>query len=594
MRKTIDQLQINDNEADGELSPRVLRPSNPNAPENVSFYSLKERQFVVRENSSNLILHVSKKGTLMKESTTSRRPDSGDRSLGQTEQSSTLRNLTRNQFEFNERGCETLNPPVVSGSVSTHPPPSKSHSGIVSRSVIQERYSDFLEGSRRKTASLTTDEGSIVGDETLRQGVESNLVEKEVVKSEIEPVYSREMQLSGMQMERILNFNCEQRIYQDLVQVSESPDLVMNALWKFSHSRTRNKSVTAIRWNPQFPDLFAVAYGSFDYTHHFQGGASYSEGFVAIYTLKNVNCPQKIFPSNSVCGIDWHPDRPSLLAVGMYDGNVGVIDISSEEKNFVYFSGNENIDHSDPIWELKWIISSGNSTLAFDSVSSNGRIMRWHVDRSSLASECVFELHRGESALSTQPALVGSYTGLSLDLTSSDSLLIGTEEGPVLQCSQNLQSTTLFIGHPMAVYAVKRNPFDKNIFATCSADWTVKVWSIDCPNYPLCTFETGSGAAVGDLDWSPVVSTMFVTVAGDGSIGVFDINANRSSALLSKKILKKGKLTRVSFNKAGSLVLVGDERGTIYSFKLGYGRDSGQENLTNVVEILMNSTTGTS
>ena len=596
MRKTIDQLPINNEiDAEAELSPRVLRPSNPNAPQNVSFYSLRENQFLVQGTSSNLILHVLKNGTLVKESHGTPVANPSPTSNLETKPLSTLRNLSLNQFEFNERGCETINPIVVSGSVSTHPPPSTNHSGSVTRSIIEDSSVHEPVGSRRQTDAGSTDDTSTVRDEAVRQGVEFDLVEKQIVKSEIEPVYSPEMEVSGMQMERIITFNCEQRVYQDLVQVfsSESDDIVMNALWKFSNNRTKNKSVTAIKWNPQFPDLFAVGFGSFDYAHHFQGSTN-SDGFVAIYTLKNVNCPQRMIPCNSVCSVDWHPTRPCLLAVGMYDGNVGVVDISSEEKNFAFYSGEDNVDHSDPVWELRWVNDS--TMVAFDSVSSNGCVMRWHVARSNLESECVMKLSRGESESGKPPSLVGSFTGICLDFGDED-LFIGTEEGPILKCSQSLQSTSLFPGHPMAVYAVKRNPFDGRIFATCSADWTVKIWHTESPNSPpLCTFETSSaGAAIGDLAWSPVVSTMFAIVNGDGCIAVFDINKNRSAAILSKKILKKGKLTRISFNKAGKLVLVGDERGTLYSFKIEYGSMRGNEadTLGNVVEILKNSSTNT-
>ena len=594
MRKTIDQLPASENDRDEELSPRVLRPSDPNAPLNIAVYSLKEKQFIVNENSSSMILHVSKSGTLKMQ--VNRSPFDGPPTNTSTENplpSTVIRNIIRNQFEFNERGSETINPAIVSGGVTTHPPPTRNYTGVVSQSVIRGKYAEFMENGRRKTATAPVEEGSIILDETLRNSVESDLVEKQVVKSEIEPVYSDEMELSGIQMERILLFNCEQRIYQDLVDVTcSTTDFVMHALWKFTNSRTKNKSVTAITWNPKLPDLFAVAYGSFDYSRHFSGSSSL-DGYLAIFSLKNVNCPQRIFASTAICSIDWHPTRPSLIAIGMYDGNVAVADIVSEDKDFVYSSKNDNVDHSDPIWELHWIDST-DAPLGFESVSSNGRVMSWRVERSKLESECVFQLCRADLTSTKQPALSGLFTGLCLDY--GDEILIGTEEGAILKCSQSLQSTDKYIGHLMApVYAVKRNPFDGRIFASCSADWTVKLWHSEIFHEPLCTFETGQGAAVGDLAWSPVVSTMFATVNGDGTVYVFDVNKNRTSAIVSKKLLKKGKLTRISFNDLGTLILVGDERGVVYSFKVEYGTRDGDEKvrLKNVVEVLKNSTTAT-
>ena len=36
-------------------------------------------------------------------------------------------------------------------------------------------------------------------------------------------------------------------------------------LWRFSTPESKRKHVTAIAFNQRYPDLFAVAYGSFDY-----------------------------------------------------------------------------------------------------------------------------------------------------------------------------------------------------------------------------------------------------------------------------------------------------------------------------------------
>lgn len=40
------------------------------------------------------------------------------------------------------------------------------------------------------------------------------------------------------------------------------------------------------------------------------------------------------------------------------------------------------------------------------------------------------------------------------------------------------ENVTLFLlqNHHMAVHALRWNPFHQNIFASCGADWTVKIW----------------------------------------------------------------------------------------------------------------------
>jgi dynein intermediate chain 1 len=100
----------------------------------------------------------------------------------------------------------------------------------------------------------------------------------------------------------------------------------------------------------------------------------------------------------------------------------------------------------------------------------------------------------------------------------------------------------------MAVYAVKWNPFHENIFLSCSADWTVKIWDHSLP-YPIMSFDLGE--AVGDATWAPYSSTVFAAVTSDGKVHVFDLDVNKHEALCDQKVVKRNKLTHVSFNKKG-------------------------------------------
>jgi dynein intermediate chain 1 len=56
--------------------------------------------------------------------------------------------------------------------------------------------------------------------------------------------------------------------------------------------------------------------------------------------------------------------------------------------------------------------------------------------------------------------------------------IVGTEEGKVYKCSKayNSEYLSLWETHQMAVYKVAWNFFHPSVFATCSADWTVKIW----------------------------------------------------------------------------------------------------------------------
>ena len=117
----------------------------------------------------------------------------------------------------------------------------------------------------------------------------------------------------------------------------------------------------------------------------------------------------------------------------------------------------------------------------------------------------------------------------------------------------------------MTVYAVKWNYFHPNVFLSCSADWTVKLWHQNSKK-PLMTFDLGS--SVGDVAWAPYSSTTFAAVTDDGKVHVFDISIVKHDSLCHQPVIKKAKLTHVAFNPVEKVILVSDDKGLVQILKL--------------------------
>ena len=101
--------------------------------------------------------------------------------------------------------------------------------------------------------------------------------------------------------------------------------------------QVKKKTVTSICWNPKYNDMFAVGYGSYDFLKQ-------QSGMVHCFTLKNPSFPEYTFYCDSgVMCCDFHPDHPSLLAVGLYDGSIQVSDLARAE--FEKLCGKEVITH---------------------------------------------------------------------------------------------------------------------------------------------------------------------------------------------------------------------------------------------------------
>lgn len=197
-----------------------------------------------------------------------------------------------------------------------------------------------------------------------------------------------------------------------------------------------------------------------------------------------------------------------------------------------------------------------------------------------------------------ETSLSGLAGGCCFDFNkfSEHLFVVGTEEGKIHKCSKAYSGQYLetYQGHHMAVYAVRWNPFHPRVFISCSADWTVrsftltpgerhqthefhwlldktyfflqvKIWDHNLP-YPVMSFDLGN--AVGDVFWAPYSATVFAAVTNDGKVHVFDLAENKHEPLCEQKVVKKSKLTHVCFNKQDPIILVGDDRGGVNSMKL--------------------------
>jgi len=91
------------------------------------------------------------------------------------------------------------------------------------------------------------------------------------------------------------------------------------------------------------------------------------------------------------------------------------------------------------------------------------------------------------------------------------------------------------------------------------------MWNRDVKR-ALMTFDMG--CAVGDIAWAPYSSTVFAAVSSLGMLYVWDLNQDKHTWLCEHPAMKKAKALHVSFNKEDPIILVGDERGGVNSFKL--------------------------
>lgn len=194
-------------------------------------------------------------------------------------------------------------------------------------------------------------------------------------------------------MERMVIQNSQSEIFSDYKYYedntndpkSESFGSVL-PLWRFTAENSRRKSVTALAWNPRYKDMFAVAYGSYNFLQPVSG-------LICCFTIKNPMFPEYKFTTDSgVMCIDFHPTCPALIAAGCYDGTVMVFDIRYKSVSKPIYQSNVRTNkHTDPVWQVKWEPNEGKN-LSFYSISSDGRVTNWNLMKNKLEPEEITKL----------------------------------------------------------------------------------------------------------------------------------------------------------------------------------------------------------
>ncbi|XP_049762330.1 dynein intermediate chain 2, ciliary-like [Schistocerca cancellata] len=466
-----------------------------------------------------------------------------------------------NQFNFCERSALTYNNPSRDATTQTIPPPRSRYSALVSPSMIFDIYQeDYALQQQSK--------------EIPEEIVSVSLFKKpEPKQSDIRAakLISRQ-QICAKKLERLVNQNENDEIAQDFRYWEDPSDQYKEVegnllpLWKFVYENTKKNHVTGVCWNPQYYDFFAVSFGYFDSTK------PQPEGAMCLFTLKNHSYPEYIcLTDTGVVCVDVHPDYPSMIVVGLYDGNVAVYNASVSDKEPARKSHFKD-KHGGIVWQVLWVPDLPDGEMSFFSVSEDGTVRKWIIGLEGLAKAIVLTLTLARDPVpgpyGTTVSLVGSGTTMVFHPKEKQVFLVGTEEGHIYKCSTMYTASYLmtYNAHNMAVYRIHYNKYNSDIFVSCSADWTVKIWE-DKRSDPLYIFDLGN--PVQDVEWAPYSSTVFAAIT-DGRVHVFDLNIDKYRPICVQFVVsaRRNRLSKITFNYKIPALLVGDERGCVTSLKI--------------------------
>ncbi|CAG0918895.1 unnamed protein product, partial [Notodromas monacha] len=380
-------------------------------------------------------------------------------------------------------------------------------------------------------------------------------------------------------LERMLNQNLDDnvlldfRYWEDMADEFRDVEGTLLPLWDFvnpENARNRMKlSVTGISWSIEYPDLFAVSFGSCKlnsllvfverkYNEAFEFKDDFDQqqkcGYLSVFTLKNPPVPEYQFEmcSGAMC-VAMHPQYAHLVAVGCYNGDIQVYDLKTNNCSGALLCESiaHESSHFDAVSCVSWIKDDEDGRAVLLSLSFDGFIVEWTILPGSsiikrhdvlrvnidppiiLADKSLYYTH-------VKSALFINTCGTALAFHHSDggAFLVGTEEGLIYYGVTMHQARIVkkFAGHSMAVYGLCWNHYSDEIFASCGADWTVRIWD------------------------KRKDSTVIAVVTGNGDVLVFDLAEDRFSPICVQKVTKwkRSRCTTIAFNPVDPIVSVGD------------------------------------
>lgn len=433
------QLRLTDKELEEEQT-RMLSANCPSAPDNIIHFSYRDKMFKADGLVSQTEFHISVDGPYL----------FADESYGYNnyKQEAKKEELQRNQFNFSNRGTQASIPLPKDQSVATNPPPSETTKGEFNRSVIYDRYKeqkrmqaegDAVGGDGKKGKSAVIRQ---IGDEhddplvfTSGEGLSLETQALTLQKASDNSI-SAICSLSAADLALVSNaLLLAERLVAEILFADVVSDYKfwsdpsdsykqegsLLPLWKFATNFKEVlgiktvKPVSCIQFHPKFHDLFAAAYGSFE----FQSTSVFPPSCLSVFSLKNPFYPERIIktPVDILC-LDWHPERSDLLLVGLYDGNIAMYNAADGTQ--IVISDSSTGKHTEAVWSVRWRKDLvGSNSLAFFSASTDGCICSWTLVKTDLRLVSKIDVRDNMTdADVTQPISSGKDAGLSAQATT--------------------------------------------------------------------------------------------------------------------------------------------------------------------------------
>ncbi|KAG9335365.1 hypothetical protein JZ751_005287 [Albula glossodonta] len=348
---------------------------------------------------------------------------------------------------------------------------------------------------------------------------------------------------------------------------------------QYREAQERGLHVTCLSWNctgsviacsfgRQIISAHNLGFEGLDLNMVDDGDWSTEKAFVCTWNLQRRGLdpgrPDVVIDASAaVMSLAFHPTRPSLIAGGLYSGEVVVWDSSRSQDPLLAQTGMSEDTHRDPVYQVRWLPVGRRAEQVVLSAGTGGRVLLWNLEEDGrlklsdgYALLCQQVPHSGTLSKARSSGCVG-VTSLTLSPWDPDVFLVGSEGGLVLKCSFSaptpaaMETTATSEGEGVTLRAPARfsftprcgpvhtlhcSPFHsaavcasqscvflgyRNLFLSGGTDGLAHLHSLLQPD-PLLSLRV-CDAYIFSLRWSPTRPLLFAAATALGTVLIFDL-----------------------------------------------------------------------
>ena len=372
---------------------------------------------------------------------------------------------------------------------------------------------------------------------------------------------------------------CNTYYNEEETNVNISKKTLANHLYDIFDEQSSGRIVTALEWSPNQNDLFLASFsGTEDSTQQ--------SGLIQLWSLTNRKVPDYVINyQTEITAAIFDKNNPNLVIGGSMTGQILFWDIRSgravpeqksplgigtkDEKNKEV--KDESNLHKFPVHCLAVVGKEKNLI----SISTDGVLCEWDLSNLSRPRNkydiTLFKNDGHTEALNEiGPLCIGVCQNRNQNLNE---FIIGCDRNDIYSVrlyEKDYDILNSFSGSKGPIFSVSPHPFIgendhdfSDLFLTCGADWTTKLWSSNLSESPLITFSQ-SKDYVYAAKWHPI--NPFIFAAGDGS-GFIDLwDLNRDWEIPTFRFNLKNAVNKLAWSYDGKKLAAGDIEGKIAIF----------------------------